>query len=95
MNSSRLRKFARQRSPATHGRRSPPPHTVAVSLLTNIVTDPAHVAAALCQMATLAHVAGHASKRNESVGAAAELLAHREYLSRRAKRPILTNPLPC
>jgi hypothetical protein len=46
-----------------------------------MASDPAHVVAALCQMATLAHVAGRLKKRNDSVEVAAELLAHRQRLA--------------
>ena len=47
------------------------------SILANIVLDPQHVASALCQMATLAHVAGRSEKRDHSVNVAAELLTSR------------------
>ncbi len=89
----RAQRRTRRSLPSTRGHRSTLP-AVGVSLLANILADPAHVAAALCQMATLAHVAGHRRKRNEAVVAAAELLGHREYISRRANRALLINPLP-
>ena len=66
-----------------------------VSILAYITSDPGHVAAALCQMATLAHAAGRTSKRNESVVVAAELLAQRKQLSRRTRRSVVSKPLPC
>jgi hypothetical protein len=46
-----------------------------------MASDPAHVVAALCQMATLAHVAGRLKKRNDSVEVAAELLARHQRLA--------------
>ncbi len=95
MKSSRLRRGGRQRSPLAHGRRSPLPEAGTVSILAHIISDPAHVAAALCQMATLAHAAGRASKRDESVVVATELLAHREEISPRTNRALLNHLLPC
>jgi len=49
-------------------------HSAAASILERLVDDPRHVAAALCQMATLAHASGRSQKRNQSVEVAAELL---------------------
>jgi hypothetical protein len=81
MKSPRLRYGARPRPRSTHGRYPSVPHSAAVSILAHIVNEPAHVVAALCQMATLAHVAGRAKKRDDSVDVAAELLARCERRS--------------
>jgi hypothetical protein len=60
-----------------HGRHPSVPHSAAASILERIVDDPRHVAAALCQMATLAHASGRRQKRNQSVEVAAQLLGRR------------------
>jgi hypothetical protein len=83
MRRARIRYGARPRLRSTHGRYPSVPHSAAVSILAHIVNEPAHVVAALCQMATLAHVAGRVKKRNDSVDVAAELLARCEKRPRR------------
>jgi hypothetical protein len=57
-----------------HDRRPSAPGSAAAPIIEQIVDDPKHVAAALCQMATLAHASGRLQKRNQSVEVAAELL---------------------
>ena len=80
MKKTRPRHRRRPPSGLTHeGHRAP--HSAAASILEHMASDPAHVVAALCQMATLAHVAGRLKKRNDSVEVAAELLARHQRLA--------------
>lgn len=84
---SRTRHRAGPRAWPARARRPAPEPARAASILASIAADPGHVAAALCQMATLAHVAGRLEKRNDSVEVAADLLAHAERRPRRPRRP--------
>ena len=79
------------------GPRPGPPPGAAASILAYIATDPGHVAAALCQMATLAHVAGRLQKRNDSVEVAADLLARveRRRKGKRARRLLAAGRILC
>jgi hypothetical protein len=74
------------------GPRREPASGAAASILATIASDPGHIVTALCQMATLAHVAGRLQKRNDSVDVAADLLARAEGRpkGKRRRRPLAT-----
>lgn len=93
LRASRARHRAKPRRRSSAGRRPSPPRTAATSILAYITADPGHVAAALCQMATLAHVAGRLQKRNDSVEVAADLLARVLARPKRARRWSVTGRL--
>lgn len=77
MRGGRTRQRAKSRARPTGARHPSSPRSPVESLLAAITADPGHVAAALCQMATLAHVSGRSRKRDDSVQTAAELLGCR------------------
>jgi len=91
MKRSRPRSGDRSRSRPTHGRGRLVRRPVPASILARITSDPAGVVTALCQMATLAHVAGRLKKRNESVNVAADLLAFRRRISQRTGNSVAIN----
>jgi hypothetical protein len=82
MRGARTRQGAKSRVRPTGGRHPSAPRSRVVSLAAAIAADPGRVAAALCQMATLAHVSGRSRKRDDSVETAAELLGCRGPLPR-------------
>ncbi|HXT95557.1 MAG TPA: hypothetical protein VN962_04605 [Polyangia bacterium] len=95
LKASRARHRAKPRAWSTHGRRPAAPRASAASILAAIAADPGHVAAALCQMATLAHVAGRLQKRNDSVDVAADLLAYPERRPKGRRRSFAGGRLVC
>lgn len=94
MKSARSLRGARPPRRSTHRRYPGAPHSAAASILANIVLDPQHVASALCQMATLAHVAGRSDKRDHSVNVAAELLTSRRRRLRTTADAVAVERLP-